>query len=815
MKTISDQKEWERAMTALGVARFRATEEKAKDNERFQETSAGSRLLKVYMSQVSNEIMERIASPLNRNKFSKLIRGIDPDKLALFTLHRVIECVYKPGSAASVCARIGKLVEDELRFSKFEIEMPEYYNAVQRDLDRRHSTQYQHRHRVLVKMMNDKDVEWHSWTNETHIGVGAFLVGCAERVSDLVQRYHQGGGIMIGPSDEVIEWITKHDESIELMFPDRMPCIHKPADWQDWREGGFYTRKLRGLTPLVKTRYGQQRDAQSALLDTASMPVVLASVNAMQNTDWAINTRVHKVVAEVWDRNLEVGMPRKEPYEIPAAPIPDGKNPGDLSGKEKEAFEEWKAEARTLHGLETERKSGTMSVMRALRMAQRLMVYDMLWMVYQLDFRGRTYTTTNGVSPQGNDISKAMLHFGTGKALGSRGWFWFRVHGANKYGNDKGTYESRVAWVGSRAADICRVADDPIGTTDIWGNADKPYQFLAWCFEFADAYRSGSPETYVSQLPVALDGSCNGLQHFSAMLRDPVGGRSVNLVASPEPADIYQDVADVATEKLLRIRSDPSHEFHALAANWLALFGRHSNGKMGRKLAKPPVMTLPYGSTLQTCTQTTHRWYLELKDDFFPDKTAFKHSVFMAKIIWESIGEVVIAARAAMKWLQKVGRILAKNGHPVVYVSPIGFPMVQFTPLMEKKDLEAQIGGRIRMKILKELPGIDPYKAANGISPNTIHEVDSTHMHMVVAAAVEEGMTHFAMIHDDFGTHACHIERFQEIIREQFVKLHSETRILDDLKAQHEERYGVELPDVPPYGSLDLKEVIRSPFFFG
>lgn len=815
MATVSDQKAFEKEMLAMGVSRFRAAEEKAKDKGRFHDTSSGSRLLRVYLSQVSEEIMERLNWPLNRNKYSKLVRGIDCDKLAMFTLYRVIECVYKPCTAQKVCAQVGKMVEDELRFSKFEIELPEYYNAVQRDLDTRHSTQYQHRHRVLVKLMNDKQVEWHSWSNETHIGVGAFLIGCAERASDLIERKKRDGNTILVPSPAVLEWIDKHDESIEVMLPDRMPCIHPPREWTAWKNGGFYTSKLASLTPLVKTRAGQQRDTQAPLLDTASMDRVLNSVNAMQNTSWKINKQVLDVVRQVWERNLEIGMPRKEPYEIRPAPVPEGKKPGDLSPTEKEAFEEWKAEARTLHGMETERKATILGVVRAMRLATRLETYDLLWMVYQLDFRGRTYTTTTGVSPQGSDISKALLTFGEGRPLGKRGWFWFQVHGANKYGFDKEDYPDRVRWVQARADMLCAIADDPIGNAGYWKDADKPYQFLAWAIEFAAAYRSGNPEGYVSSLPIALDGSCNGLQHFSAMLRDPVGGKAVNLVRSDKPADIYQDVANVATEELLRIRSDPNHEHHALAANWLALFEKTGNGKMGRKLAKPPVMTLPYGSTLQTCTQTTFKWYTELKLEFFPKGTAFKHSIFMAKVIWESIGKVVIAARAAMAWLQKCARIMAKEDYPIIHVTSLGFPMVQFTPNMEKKSIEAQIGGRLQMQILKEVPGVDKYRSANGVSPNLIHDTDSTHMHMVVDAAVAEGITHFAMIHDDFGTHACYIDRFQEIIREQFVKLHSGKPVLLDFKEQQEARYNIQLPDLPPFGDLDLEQVLDSPFFFG
>lgn len=816
MPELSEQRKWERDMTSLGVARFRAQESNALEGERYTDTSAGSRLLRVYLSQVSADIGEQIANTRRRSIYLKLLRGIDLDKLAMFTLHRVIECIYKPATIQKVAAGIGKMVEDELRFSKFELEKPEFYNALIRDMEAKKTTGYQHRHRVLVNRMNAEAISWEAWSNEVHIGVGLILLSCAERSSDLIVRGKKNGAVTVEPSDEVLEWINKHDESIEIMLPDRMPCIVPPNDWEDWKHGGFFTSRLRSLTPLVKTRAGQQRDTQGPLLDTACMDTVTTSVNAMQNTSWQINRKILEVVREVWERGLEIGMPRSTPYEIPAAPIPEGMKSKDLSGLDKLRFEEWKAEARTLHGLEGERKSALMSIVRAMRMAARLEHLDLMWLVYQLDFRSRTYTTTSGVSPQGSDVSKALLQFGEAKELGERGWYWFRVHGANKYGNDKGHYSERVEWVDDNSDALVRAGLDPLGNTDIWKNADKPYQFLAWCIEYASAiHQEGGPHAFKSRTAVALDGSCNGLQHFSAMLRDPVGGKSVNLVPADRPADIYQDVADVATGKLEAILTKPDHEHYALAANWMGLFKQITEGKMNRKLAKKPVMTLPYGSTLQTCTQSVYGWYIEQKTDYFPKNTAFKHSIFMSRLLWDSISEVVIAARAAMAWLQKCARILAKHDEPIIYTTPIGFPMVQFAPNMDKKQIHAQIGGNIKVAIKTEMPGVDSYKAASGSSPNLVHSVDATHMHMVVAEGVRRGFTHFAMIHDDFGVHACYIDEWHEIIRDQFIKLHSEHNPLQNFKEQQEERTGITLPDLPDAGNLELSQVAKSLFFFG
>ena len=84
---------------------------------------------------------------------------------------------------------------------------------------------------------------------------------------------------------------------------------------------------------------------------------------------------------------------------------------------------------------------------------------------------------------------------------------------------------------------------------------------------------SGKPQgEFISRLPVSVDGTCNGLQHLSMLMRDEVGGKATNLIPGEGPQDIYQQVADEANRLL-------------------------GQSKVSRKMAKRPTMTLPYGST--------------------------------------------------------------------------------------------------------------------------------------------------------------------------------------------------------------------------
>ena len=261
-------------------------------------------------------------------------------------------------------------------------------------------------------------------------------------VCDLVEREDSKDkrgriSVRIVPTQGCIEWIARHNEAVEIMSPDRMPCLIPPADWVSYTDGGFYSPRLRQRTPLIKANYAEGNRA--AVYEAADMPGVFSAINSMQKTAWRVNTRVHDVMKEVWAKNLECGMPRSEPLEFPDCPLPTGVDKSELPEGSPllEAFNDWKSETRELHTAERERRAKNLALLRTMRLTTEMRVHDMFFYVYQCDFRGRVYATASGLNPQGTDQSKGLIEFANGKALGTTGYKWFMINAANKHGYDK------------------------------------------------------------------------------------------------------------------------------------------------------------------------------------------------------------------------------------------------------------------------------------------------------------------------------------------------------------------------------------------
>ena len=816
MDNLQSQLEWEKQMMAFGIERFRHGEHKTKERGMYHQTQAGSKILKSYLNALGELVANYCAGNLGRRgKHYKLVQTIQPDKVAMFTIVSLMQSVYEGVSMAKVTKQVGTMLEDELRFSKFKLEKPELFVAMQSAADARNSTDYRYRHRKLTHAMTQHNIEWRKWDSETIHGTGTLCVNLALSVLDFIEkRIRKLGKKSVSyliATEEARQWVMASDDAVSLLMPYRMPCIIPPNDWVTPWDGGYLSPEMRNITPLVKVKRGCAGKEQDELLGQAHMPGVLSAVNTMQKTAWRVNTRVLDTLTTVWEGNMGLGMPSSRPLDPPISPFAD-RPLNSLTEDELSSLRTWKREAKEIYALEKKRQGEALTVARAIKMSRMMQDQERFYFVYQLDFRGRIYAATTEVNPQGGDQAKATLEFAEGKRLGSSGAYWLKVHGANKYGYDKVNYDDRVKWVDDQKAVWCAVADDPL-TTTIWVEADKPYQFLAFCFEYAEYVRNG--EDHISHLPVALDGSCNGLQHFSAMLRDEVGGKAVNLTPSAKPEDIYQNVADVCYRKLCESARTPSDVSH-LARNWVDLFKSLGIDGVPRTITKKPVMTLPYGSTQNSCTTSIYQWYIENGESFLDPHESFNHCVYFSKILWGSIRNVVVAATAAMDWLQAVASKVSKCGVPLGYISPLGFPVYQSSTKTKEKKIRHVLGGSaMSVTIRTDLDELDCRKQRQGSSPNFVHHVDATHLMMTVNAAASEGITDFAMIHDDFGCHAAQVDSLQKVTREQFVRLYTENDLLRNFKETQEHLINETLMDLPATGKLEIQDVKKSLYFFG
>lgn len=744
--------------------------------------------LALVIEQVFNNRAERYKT------MKKLVEGLSYNAIAYITLHTMVEELSTGNCTVQQLAiKISKYIHTELLIQSFNKQNPLYMKKLLESFKHAQTNSPRHKSRVAMYTANKLNIEYDDWDNKTAVSLGAVLIMAVCSNFSIATIVKMRKGIKqinyVDLTKEFKEWSDKQIQEIAKLKVCKPPCIVPPKPWTSFDDGGYYTPEQQLTTKFVTTT---PRHWKKYRAHFNNMPKVVEAVNALQNTAWHINSTMLDVLIDVWENGGKC-LPNKNPLEVPEFDLANGKDKADMTEEELAAFKEWKREAREIYTQEKKRFGKALAISRTLSLAKDYSQYDKIYFVYTADFRGRLYASSYGVSPQGADYSKGLLEFAEGVPLTDRGVYWIKVHTANCYGIDKVSFEDRVKWVDDNIQLIMDVAKDPKNNT-AWQEADKPFQFLRACLEIYAIKTLGS--SHRSKLPVGVDGSCNGLQNFSALLKDPVGGAATNLIPSDKPNDIYQAVADVLIQK---VKADGSELGKELLA-----FG------ITRKMAKKPVMTLPYGSTKITCFKSIC--------DYLEDKgyagDVNKAARYLSPMLWDSIGEIVIAAMKAMDWLKKSASVICKANQPIMWYSPTNFLVIQDKKVSQiRRAITISLFGGIRLSCKSDTPVMDVIRNKNGISPNFIHSMDSSHLVFTITECLKQGINSFACVHDDYGTYANDIDKLNIILREQFVNIYSNYNILQNI-VDYYNKLNIILPELPITYSLDINVVKDSKYFF-
>jgi len=623
---------------------------------------------------------------------------------------------------------------------------------------------------------------------------------------------HKRSCIILTP--KAIDWLRDRAAFAEVLAPVHRPMVVPPLDWTSNGSGGY----LSTLTHLIR-KGGNPKMTHK----TKPSLETLRAINVAQGTAWRINERVLKVAKQLEGKDI-AGLP-----SFMDVPPEDAEPDRELEPEAAKAYRKTQMFAMQENIKRSSKMTATTLV---LELAEDFAEFERIYFPHKFDWRGRLYPVPSLLNPQGADLSKSLLEFADAKPLGLEGYNWLAIHCANTFGKDKLPFQERINWTEDNEDDMIRCAADPFHHR-MWAEADDPFKFLACCFEWADLVQfEGSPRDFLSRIPVALDGTCSGLQHFSALLRDERGGASVNLVPAPKPSDIY---AEVAEEVLKAIEAEGDC--------WQA---RIWNGLIDRGTCKRGTMTQPYSVTKRgMADQLVDLVASEDEYHEFPERVAFETArmrdgyndeewlalegrpsriaacCWLANILGDAINTVVVASEEGRVYLSSIAALYAEADQFWSWTTPLGMEITQGYRSAKEKTIVTFFGSvRVRLKMLddsKELPK-SKNKTRNGSSPNFIHSLDATHLMMTVLECKDlGGIKSFALVHDSFGVHAGSVPVLAQALRNTFVTMYQGDllqQLMDRALEELPEEYHKRLPEVPKMGTLNLEMVRRSQYLF-
>lgn len=625
---------------------------------------------------------------------------------------------------------------------------------------------------------------------------GHHMIRIAEQSSIAVshrRRYKTKTGyrnyLYIELSEEILKSLHEQHYLLELTSLLYRPMIVPPVDHELGMSGGHLTPDVR--KPVVqKYRSTVFEDNESSQKYSKPSQKVLDGVNGLQRTEWTVNERVYDVMKTLFENNtLLCNLPAHDfdAYAFSTEFPTEGT-------KVEQA--EWCRHREETWGAWYKQEQSRGRMLIRLSLAKKMLEWGLFYMPYTLDFRGRAYSVCELLSPQSSDFDRGLIMFANTMKQTKEGLYYQKIYLANLFGIDKVSFDERVAWVDEHWDIFEEISKDPYSNyfwVDDAVKKNKSFQRLATIIDI-------TRKDGLTQVPIHMDGKCNGGQHWSAIRRDPQIAKLTNVLPSDKPEDLYQYVADRVTD-YCALHRDENNYYQEFLEHW---------GIINRAVTKRSTMCDSYGLTFYGIQKYTR---VEGHVDWIPRERRSGAVVELARAIQAGLNQSLEEPNRGKDYLKALATIAGENNKQMSWTTPSGFQVVHIYNKIGSRRSLAKLFNNKELSFYFRTKDVDIRSAKQAISPNYIHSLDAAHMFLTIYALILLGFEDFSMIHDSYGCHAPMMGVMMKVIREEFAKMHSEN-LLEKFYTEIRTLLGTELPKPPERGDLDINDVVNSLYFF-
>ena len=699
------------------------------------------------------------------------LADLEPEAAAAIALKVIFDRVFsvKPGTATvtNVSGAIGQAVENECMMRHYERSVPGLLKVIKDNYYHRSMGTHQ-KVKVITNLMNKADVDhWKPWGQINRVRLGGWLADCICEVSGYFMKhsYYKGKRQQVVELVPTPAFIERKDEIMakaELFSPLAWPMLIEPNDWTTRGKHGGY------LLNEVMRGYDMVRRGEWTVIQ-GETPV--AFLNKIQKVAYTLNPFIVGVAETLMERGVQVGK------FIPIVEVPLPPKPPDIADN-AEARHDYRRRAAEVHNINAQAFNKSCRTRMTMNAVERFKDVEKFFLPWSLDYRGRAYPIPAFLTPQDTDFGKSLLKFYEQSFITPEAEQWLAFQVATTYGLDKAPMTERLSWVAENEDLITRIAKDPIGNLSEWEGADEPWTFLAACDEYYHCVINC--DRHYTNLPIAVDATCSGLQILAGLARDASTAKLVNVLPSDRPQDAYKVIAEQAKPHV----------------------PEHIRPYMDRKTTKRTVMTVPYNakpfSNRGYIREALKEKGLEVEKD---DLTV------VVKAVRDAMDVVVPGPMRVMKWIeQEVSNAIDRGLNKLTWVTPSGFVVTQKLMKKDTKRINLELLGRCKVTVVKgDANEVDKNHHKNATAPNLIHSLDASLLHL---SAIRFDAP-IALIHDSVLCRATDMSVLSAIVRETYMHLFAE----HDYLTAWGHQIGAE-SDPPIIDTLQPESVIESTYFF-
>lgn len=881
----ADQRQLEREERDRDLGRERSQDRRQKQikHSGLSATTAAMKLRAEAIERVTAEIKKRMAIQESHNAkqaWYKAVKQIPLEEVAEIGLITCLDSVGHGWTWNATLKHAGKA----LHMAQFTAVMRGNRQgrrmlAQLESKARQRCTRYSDRVQYVTRIAKKRGFDFDAYTDTELDKIGGFLIDVCHVASDIVEvtkmktsdepDKEKWESNVLTLTDTASEQLRKHNDYLDGLSSLFSPMTAPPVDWPSVMSP-YLDPRTSFLVPMVKKMWSpEQKVAIDTAINEGTMDDCIKALNMIQAVPYTINDYIVRAVR--WTAGYpEEGDGERSEMRAKVGKFPNLKkvdevakpdNWESLSRVEKAEWHRANDKAKRLNSEINGLDRVLSNVLADCKDLQDIPFY----MPHQFDKRGRIYHTST-FGHHNTDYIRAMFLFANKSELTEDNAPFLDLQIANSWGNgvDKRSLAERQTWVDENYEAIYECGKD-FRSNLFWLDADEPFQFLAACREYAnaaDAVEKGEP--YYSGLPIALDATQSGIQHYAASMLNESDGELVNLTPQDEPNDVYlacmhkaqkyidDDIEAIKQDAPITDADDEEEQERKAKRQKYLKIGEilNSEGGLTRKIVKRNVMTWAYSSRQYGLAKQLRSDWLsdytaevdrgEREEHPFGEDDGYAASFYIAGKNEEAISKTVKSASVGMKFFQDCAAILAEENKHVQFVTPLGFPMAQYYR-EERKVKDPKTGKwksdptRQRMYLTDKATGkqlknaknctteylekVNITQSVNAVAPNVIHSMDATHLMMTALMCHHNGVDDLMVVHDSFATNLGNIGLLSWAVRQAFVDLYTDYNLYEDFKNQCAARLSdpdrvARLPDVPARGNLDLQGVIESNYCF-
>ena len=773
---IDEQIELERDQIKQGLKELRDNTYKLEEKSYASASVYGvvsiDKLLPVVVARIQ-ETNDRIRERKTGRAFKEIIHflaDIEPEAAAAIALKVTFDKVFsvKPGQSliTNITDAIGTAVENECMMRHYERNVPGLLTVLKENYFHRAIGTTQ-KVTVIKTLMKRYEVDsWHLWGRTNRVKLGGWLLDCICEVSNYFMKTTRRQGsktvLEVSPTPEFLSAKDEIMKQAELFSPLAWPMLIEPNDWTpDGKHGGYILNEVMRGYDMVRRGKGTRIQGEH--------PVEF--LNRIQKVAYTLNPFIVNVAETLQERQIQVGK------FIPIVEIPLPPKPPDIADN-AEARHDYRRRAAEVCNINANAFKKSCRTRMTMNAVKRFKDVDKFFIPWSFDYRGRAYPIPAFLTPQDTDFGKSLLKFHNHASMTREAEQWLAFQCATTYGLDKASMPERMAWTLENKDLIERIAKDPIDNLSEWEGADEPWTFLAACDEYYHCVIKC--DRNYTNLPVAVDATCSGLQILAGLARDASTAKLVNVLPSDRPQDAYKVIADEAKPHV----------------------PVHLQPYMDRKTTKRTVMTVPYNAK-----PFSNRGYIREALAEKGVEVEKEDLTVVVKAVRDAMNVIVPGPMRVMKWIEsEVAAAIDRGATELSWVTPSGFVVTQKLMKKDVKRIKLQLLGGVRVHVADgNTDEVDKNHHKNATAPNLIHSLDASLLHL----SATRFDAPISLIHDSVLCRATDMSVLSAVVRETYMHLFAEHDYLTDWAQQ----IGAESKP-PIIDTLKPESVIESTYFF-